>query len=245
MSERIEAPTKAQIAAMTDPAVVKRWIEDIEGVVTTIETRLSYSGINDDDWRERAQGALIWHRRALKQLNRRAHELRLEAKFPTRPGAYKTKAKTKVENLRPAEDNDPLTNEALASVHALDLAALVTIAQADTELAWLDARITAVERDRNDEIAQPSQRRDEGFLAATKSTLSTLKKAQTAVLIQRRRLTKDERAADDAAKLAREDRLERRFIDAARDLLPAATFQALWDRVDRQEIEASGTEIAA
>lgn len=239
MTERIELPTKAQIAALTDPVTIKALIDDIEGIVTTIETRLSYSGINDDDWRERAQGALIWHRRALKQLSRRLHELRLEAKFPTRPGAYKTKTKTKVENLRPAEDNDPLTNEALASVHALDLAALVTVAQADAELAWLDARIMAVERDRTDEIGQLSQRRDEGFLAATKATLSALKKAQAAALIHRRRLAKDARAVEDEAKLSRRERREQRFIDAARDMLPAATFQALWDRVDRQEIEAS------
>lgn len=244
-AERLELPTKQQIAAITDPAAIKSLIDAVDGVIATIETRLSYSGINDDDWRARAQGALIRHRQALGQLNRRAHELRLEAKFPTRPGAYKTKTKTKVENLRPVEDNDDLTNEALASVHALDLAALVTIAQTDTELAWLDARITAVERDRADEIAQPPARRDEGFLAATKATMSALKKAQAAALIHRRRLAKVESAVEDAAKLERQTRLERRFVDAARELLPPATFRTIWDRVDRQEIEAAGTEVAA
>lgn len=241
MAGRFELPTKAQISALTDPTAIKALIEDIDGVVATIETRLSYSGINDEDWRERAQGALIRHKRALSQLNRRLHEVRLNAKFPTRSGAYKTKAKTKVENIRPADDNDPLTNEVLERVYALDLKALVTVAQVEAQLAWVEPRILAVERDRTDEIALPSAKRDESFLAATKSTLSALRNARTRLQTHRNLLSR----GDKETRLERQARRERQFVDAARDLLPAATFQAIWDRVERQEVEESATRVAA
>ena len=244
-AERIELPTKAEIAAMTDPAAVRNLIETVEAVVTTIETRLAYSGINDDDWRGRAQGALIRHRNALKQLGRRAHELRFPPKSAARLHDKKAKAKAKLENVRPDDENDPLTNEALNADHTVNLSAITDLAQADAELAKLEPRIAAVARDRDDEIAMPSAKRDEGFLAATKSALGAMRNSRSVLQTHRNRILRGTAGTSLEAKLARQAHRERLFIDTARDLLPPATFTALWDRVDRLEIEAAGTELAA
>ncbi|WP_168072850.1 hypothetical protein [Caulobacter sp. SSI4214] len=246
MAERIELPTKAQIAALTDPAAIKALIEDIEGVVTTIETRLEYSGINDDDWRARAQGALIRHRTALRQLNRRAHDLRFIAlRQPSRPHGRKTKLTSKPANARPDSENDPLTNESLDQDHVIDLGNFTEVAEADAKLADLDRRIAAVSRDRDDEIATPSQKRDEGFLAATKSTLAAMRNNRSVLQTHRNRLVRGTVGETCADKMQRQERRERRFVDAARDLLPTATFQAIWDRVERQEVEIAGAKVTA
>lgn len=247
-AERIELPTKAEIAAMTDPAAVRGLIEAIEAVVTTIETRLEYSGINDDDWRGRAQGALIRHRNALRQLNRRAHDLRfiaLRSPAQARLHGKKAKVTSKPANARPDDENDPLTNASLDQDHAIDLRTFTEVAQVDAKLADLDQRIAAVARDRDDEIATPSQKRDEGFLAATKSALAAMRNSRSVLQTHRNRILRGTAGTTLEGRLARQAHRSQLFIDAARDLLPAATFRALWDRVDRQEVEAAGTELAA
>lgn len=237
MRERPPLPTKAEIAAITNPQALRDLLDDIERTTTSIETQLEFDGLGDDDWYARARGALIAHRITAKMATRRLHALQAAQ----RPAVGQKSAKPAAQPRDPGE-NHPLTNEVLKAAPVLAVQGLMTREDVDAKLAWIVERINAVDADRASEVAMPPQERDEGFLTATKGALKTLKAIR--VQLESRRAGFKHRAKDaDAAE--RDARRERRFVDAARDLLPRETFLALWARVDREEIEASGVGRAA
>lgn len=213
MSDRLELPTKAQIAAITDPAAVRSLLEAVENAVATIETRLSYSDISDRDWRRRAQGALIRHKTTKHQLARRLHILVLDG-FGRRGR----------KSPRPKADNDPLTNQVLSEgvvIQADDM----TEAEINDALEWLFPRIAAVEQDRADELDLAAGKRDEKFLSAANAALKAMRGYQNTLLSRRGALSRAVREADQA-------RRERMFIDAVKKVLPEDTFKRLWSEVN-------------
>lgn len=141
---------------------------------------------------------------------------------------------------RPRGKNDPLTNAVLHTRLIVDPDEFPKMEDIEAQLDWLKPRIAVMATDRADELAQAPHRRDEHFLSMCGSKLAAMRNLEAALKGRRRALR---HALVEVENKISRARRERRFIDAARDLLPTATFQALWDRVDRHEIEAA--EIAA
>lgn len=227
MAERIELPTPAQIEAMTDLPSLRQLRDDVDQVVTHIETRIQHSVDDGTDWRTRALGALTKHRHVSKLLWARIKTLQ------RRQAAGAVKA---APMARAAADNSQLTNEVLANRPDIGVDAIQTVEAIDATLSWLGERIVAVENDRNDEIAVPSPERDEGFMAATNTLLKSMRAQRSALQIRRGQISREARRAIAAE---RDSRRERMFVDAAREILPKATFEAIWARVDRQMAEAA------
>jgi hypothetical protein len=233
MGERIELPTAAQVEAITDLNALIALRDEVDLVVTRIETTLQNTQDDVDGWRHRAIGALTAHRHASKLLWARIKTLRRQS------GPKPIKG---VAHVRPAGDNDPLTNEVLARRPQIDPEGISTVVEIDRHVAWLAERIVAVENDRNDEIGFPSGQRDEGFLAATNTLIRAMKSLRSALQVRRGVISRADRVAKTAEQNSGRERM---FIDAARELLPRETYQAIWTRVERLEIEASGIERAA
>lgn len=233
MRERPPLPTKADLAQITDPQVLRDLLDDLEATTTSIETQLEFDIDGDDDWYARARGALIAHRIAAKMATRRLAALK--------PMAFRPSAKA-APSKRDPDENHPLTNEVLAAPPAIDIRALQTEAEVSATVLWIVDRINAVDADRSSEVGLPAGQRDEGFLAATKGVLKALKAVRLQLDSRRGTMKRREKEADQAALEARRERL---FIAAARELLPAETYKALWAHVDRDQIGASDVGRAA
>ncbi len=206
-------PTREQIAAETDSAVLDGWMDQIARAIAKIETDLEFRD-DTDDWERRAINALAFHKYLAGRIERRLKALEGTAAA-----------------IEPRWiERNPLTQAALDG-------------EIPDTLEGIVRTIEAVEADRIDEIARSQVgARDDAWLASVAVTLKRLKAARHELMI---RQAEDRRAAKIEALRKREEVRERRFIEAARDVLPPEAYRAIWDRVDRQIAEQSDERIAA
>lgn len=222
--ERKPLPTKEQIFAVADAAVLVELCDEIENQIVKIETDLEFR-VDDDDWARRARSALSYHRQARRTINRRVADLK--------EAAHKANATPKRRSTgRPTDCTNALTLEVLALRPNIDVASIATVEAIDGVLAWLTARIDAVTDDRADEIALDSWERDEGFLAKTGIVLRVMRGFRQPLNDRRTRLLGPK--SPPAPTIGQQAR-ERLFVDACREALARETFVALWARVDEME----------
>lgn len=211
----IDLPTVAQINAISDVAALQGIRDDVERTVIQIETQLEHD-VGDDDWAKRAANALALFRYTERVLKRRIHKLKDRA--PEHRPAVR----------RPEEDTHPLTLRALQGPPLANADGLATLAEVEAAAAELVSMINAVEADRADEIDRQTVTRDEGFITRTNGALRSLKALRVQLQTRRSELLKAARVAANAERNA--NRLQR-FVDVSREMLPPATYQAIWDRV--------------
>lgn len=223
MIERVRLPTKSQIQAITSAQTLKDLRSDIERQIVLMETKLQYDTGADPDWQQRATTALSLHRFTDRLLVRRISEIQ---------GAV-----VKGSSLpRRDSDNLVLTNEALDGVRQFNVNDITTVEEIDAGVAYLAERIIAVEADRNDEISLVPADRDEGFLATTGTLLKRMRHQRQELQTRRGVISRESRLRERAGAEIRREVL---FIDAAREMLPQATYQALWAQVDRLEAKSA------
>lgn len=223
-TDRKPLPSKDQIQAILDPAVLVEIRDDIEHQIVKIETDLEFR-VDDEDWARRARSALSHHRQARRHVDRQIATLR-EAELKANPTPKRRSTG------RPTDCTNALTLEVLASRPNIDVASIASVEAVDSVLAWLTARIDAVTDDRADEIALDSWDRDEGFLAKTGIALRVMRGFRQP-LHDRRTLLLGPKPPPAPTK--GQQARERLFVDACREALDRETFVALWARVDEME----------
>lgn len=219
MKDRIQIPEKHQIRQITDMPTLVQLRDDLSSAATKIEVDLEYAP-GDEEWEKRARNALFHHRWALDLVRGRIDELRRETALAER-------------RVRDISRNDPLTNEVLEIVPNVLVEDFTTIEAVDEKIGWYSDRLVAVERDRADELGYAAQQRDEAFLAASLSAIRRINFQKSALLTQRGRILKAEKLA---AQLELERVRERKFVEAARLLLPRETYLGLWRHVERETL---------
>jgi hypothetical protein len=111
-----------------------------------------------------------------------------------------------------------------------DLEAVVTLDTALEAERWLSVRISALQAQREDEIAYPPARRDEAWLAASKATMKRANTLLHDVRAKGRQLRRvDARQRDTTA--------ERAFVQVVRDKVERVEWLGIWDEVYRRHPE--------
>lgn len=218
----IELPTVAQINAISDVEALRGLCDEVERTIVQIESQLEFD-IGDDGWAKRAANALALFRYTDRVLKRRLHKL--THREPERRRISK----------RANEDIHPLTLRAIQEPTSFDPRQLASVEDVDAAAADVVSTINAVEVDRADEISLLAEERDEGFLARTNGALRSLKALRMQLQHRRSGLAKE---AKEAAHAERNADRKQRFIDAAKDLLPRETYDALWSKVFSEEVAA-------
>lgn len=212
--QREPLPTKEQIFAICSVDVLGDIRDNVQQAILAIESQLEFLD-GSDEWAKRAVRALALHRFVDRQIIRRMSQLEERS--------------VKHVPMRPADANDPLTQEMLERRPTLDAEALVTLQECDAAAAWILDRLNAVTIDREDEIGLAPTDRDERFLASTGAIQRLLKALRVSVQNRAAVLRK----AEKVAVLRREDGLrEREFVDIARIILDRETFLKIWGLVE-------------
>lgn len=224
-----ELPTREQVELITDKKALEDIRDDIEMAIARIQTDLEYSD-RSDEWYERASNALVLHRYVKGLVERRIAELRKKER--TSSGANwtpKTVSRTR-------KTVYPLAKECISGPYP-DPAELNAIPDLESAIQFLDTLRNALKTERAEEIDTfPPQERDESWVRSANDAL-----AKTAAI----RLTLNNKAASirqsekRAIRDARDADRQQAFIDSAREILPKTIYQAIWDRVDRLQLEGA------
>jgi hypothetical protein len=132
-----------------------------------------------------------------------------------------------------APEQEALADDLMEGAHErIKFDALVTVQIAEEAHAWLTARIAGLTWVREDEKGYPLEQRDHDWLGASKQVLKQANGALHAIRNIITDLKKRDRIARSAAETLTH---ERQFVQAAKRLLPAETYAAIWAEVHEPE----------
>ena len=217
--QRERLPTKAQINAISDIEALEALKDDVDRRMVRIETDLDFRDATEE-WEGRAISALSVHRYTAKAIGRRIQDLK--------------KSSGKRSFTQERVDCDDLTWEVIDGVY--DDVDPDTVHEIDEWLEVIDKALDAVELDKADELSKADQFRDLVWIAKANSAAKRVKGVRHKLFTKKAHINK---AIKETERLAHEEVRERMFIDACREMLPKSTYAALWDRVDRQLINAA------
>lgn len=216
--QRDRLPSKAQINAISDIESLENLKEDIERRIVRIETDLDFRDATEE-WEGRAISALSVHRYTAKAIEKRINGLR--------------KSSGKISMTQERVDCHDLTWEIIDSVY--DNLNPETVSEIDEVIEAIDSAMDALEADKADEMTKAEPFRDLVWIAKASSAAKRVKGVRHNLMTKKNLINK---AMKEKERLAREEVRERMFIDACREMLSKETYAALWDRVDRQLINA-------